>query len=247
MTLESTRLAILAAFLTIVASLLSIYSFWGEDEQPSQTYIDQSTTTVIDNTGKSPTPKNSDLENGNQTLDNNATSTPKEEVKQPEKVTSFSQFYNTSFFGDIVILNLGNEVSGNIGIVLQDHFSKKYSLSTSSSFFKSTFLERHDFSNVSNGISILDELNVSKHAKCVCSIFQSITYEEKERSGLSFFTARGSINLKLYDLRTKQTTIQTIRTQGAGVDKASALAGLEENFEALFPKENKLNFLICND
>ncbi|NJL76359.1 MAG: hypothetical protein HC892_16420 [Saprospiraceae bacterium] len=115
----------------------------------------------------------------------------------------------------------------------------------SSSYFRPSFRSTYGAYLNSIDFSRLNALGLGEHLNCICQIVEQLEVEKGEVEGIPIWTARGKVEVLLYQTKTGELITTTLKaTPRAASSDVAALESLEA---LLLESENleQINVTLC--
>jgi hypothetical protein len=251
------KLKLIHAVLALIILVLGIgYKYWPQAPDPEPTSQqskpkekDSQKIIIGDNKGNLLIGDNTTVHDNR--VVNNYDLNPKGGENTKRSPTSFStptkkkittNYFNKKYSGDIAVIGLENKngFSNELKALLS-----KGNFKTTTSFFRSSFLQDYKTDIWDQGSDILESFKIQNKINCTCLVKEQIKYREMDRSGGNMI-AEGNIDLQLINLNSGESTTISIPIGGSGFDKAEAYKNMQTNFSKELTLQNQLSkFELC--
>lgn len=160
----------------------------------------------------------------------------------PTKKKINTNYFNKKYSGDIAVIGLANKngFSNELKAFLSNGNFK-----TTTSFFRSSFLQDYKVDIWDQGTDILESFKIQNNINCACLVKEQVEYREMEQAGGNM-VAEGNVDLQIININSGESTTISISTGGSGFDKADAYKNMQTNFSKELTLQNQLSkFKLC--
>lgn len=169
---------------------------------------------------------------------------PKTSIKEEKAAVKVTPF-NAGFSASVAIEGLSKDL-GALYIIPKS--LRTQGINSSTAFLKYGLSQNIKNQLWNNGLAFLEQYSPPPSLKCICLVKQSINYEERERQGYPFTVAKGNIELRIINLKSKKTLPPiNFSVGGSGADNAYALTSFKENLETIFSNNYLQEFESCKN
>jgi|GEM_PF-5200858 len=139
-------------------------------------------------------------------------------------------YFNNQYATDVALIVTG-EAIGNAGQMTEQALIRQQ-WNTTQAYFRPAFLNDHVGRLNKRDITMFTDYELLDELVCVCHLNQgSISWGSGSLSGATFTKATAHFELTVFNLRTGKINSLNLDVTGAGVNKAQALAGVDEKLE----------------